>query len=229
MVANTINRVESILEREAARWDQSPPVLPSVIVAERGPFKTLRGQFDDDGLRTMPGLMNRNPGGTACHYKHANMNDADQLGRFLGRFRNPRLSADGSMVLADLHFDKTAFMPPPGGGPPLGQYVWNLAHSDSRALAASLVLKTEKLPARDERGRAAPPIWKPLQIDAVDIVGRGDATSRLLLAAPAHDDAALRARNAARKAAWARAEAQQEAEDIRLRWEWKNKKRRLGL
>jgi hypothetical protein len=97
------------------------------------------------------------------------------------------------------------------------------------------VLRVDKTQERDARGRVLvgpdgkprAPLWSVLSISGLDIVRTGDATTRLLLSAGADDDAALRARSASRKAAWARAEAQQGDDDVRLRW--KNKKRKLGL
>ncbi|HTM55355.1 MAG TPA: hypothetical protein VL175_15090 [Pirellulales bacterium] len=159
----------------------------------------------------------------------------DQLGKFLGRLRNPRIAAGGAAVLADLHFNPTSLKSPPGGGTPRGLYVIELASSDPAALAMSLVLTVNRIQERDARGRLivdekgepVAPVWMPVSLAGADCVSRGDAALRLLLSAPADDDAALRARNAARKAAWALADAKREAEDMRLRW--RNRKRKLGL
>jgi hypothetical protein len=213
-------------------------VLRGVILAQAMTFRTGRGRFNAESLRAIQRLAAQaDPLGLPSHFQHAQPGQPDQLGKFLGRLRNPRIADGGAAVVADLYFDATSLKSPPNGGTPLGLYVMELAASDPAALAMSLVLTVSRIQERDSRGRVIvdendeplAPIWSPLSLSGADCVSRGDAALRLLLSAPADDDAALRARNAARKAAWAREEAQQEAEDIRLRWEWKNKKRRLGL
>lgn len=174
--------------------DKSSRVLRGYVVAQAGPFKDLRGEFNQDSLLTIMQMINAKPSGVKSRFSHPTMS-GDGLGKFLGRTKNARLdfakNEKGEMVpavRADLHFDSTAFDTPVGGGKPLGEYVMDLAQSDPEAIGSSLVLQRDAelrlnpdgTPQKDAKGEELPPIWKPTAIHASDIVDVGDAVDGLL-------------------------------------------------
>jgi hypothetical protein len=122
----------------------------------------------------------------------------DGLGKFLGRSRDLRMdkatdARTGKTVHAvrgDLYFDKTALDTPPEGGKPLGLYVMDLAESDPDALSSSIVVVADQdyrldkdgTPQKDKDGNPLPPLWRPTELHASDIVDTGDAVDGLLSA-----------------------------------------------
>lgn len=183
--------------------DREKNVINGVILAEEGPFKDKRGEFDRQAIRRVVKLGNERSGGLKARWSHPNLT-SDGLGKFLGRHKNLRSDTvmreagadkDGKPLMkevlvarADLHFDQTAMEEPPGGGKPLGVYLMDLAESDSDALGASLVLKPEQTtrvdkknrPLTDDKGEELPPLWMPLELHAADVVDDGDATHSFL-------------------------------------------------
>lgn len=190
----------------ASKVDREKAVISDVILAEEGPFKSEgRGEFDRQAIRSIVKLANARSGGLKSRLGHPTLSD-DGLGKFLGRIKNARSStvlrergkdSDGKPLLkevlvarGDLHLDKTALEEPIGGGKPLGVYVMDLAESDPEAFGTSLVLKTEQefrldkqgRPLKDEAGMDLPPLWRPTELHASDVVDTGDATNSFLAA-----------------------------------------------
>lgn len=178
--------------------DRKNNIIHGYVVAQEGPFKSNgRGEFDVKSLASIVELMNANQGGTKSRFTHPDMSN-DGLGKFLGRVHNPTLSTaidartgkEVKAVRADLHFDATALETPPSGGRPLGEYVMALAESDPGALSSSIVVKVDEeyriekdgTPTLGEDGNPLPPLWRPKDIRASDIVDTGDAVDSMLSA-----------------------------------------------
>ena len=164
--------------------DRRRKIIRGYVVAEMGPFKTPgRGEFDEQSLETIVKLIKATPNGLKSRFAHPGLS-SDGIGKFLGRARNPRVVL-GQQVRADLHLDPTSFDTPSGN---LGGYVMRLAESDPDAFSSSLVLQTDKVPRRDARGRPErdargkelPPIWRPTELHASDVVDTGDAVDGFL-------------------------------------------------
>jgi hypothetical protein len=174
------------------RVDRANGVIYGRVLAEKGRFKTSRGEFDDKSLDLIHGLTADHPNGLKARWTHPALS-SDGLGKFLGRDRNIR--RDGDRVLGDLHLDKTALQTPPFGGKPLGIYVMDLAESDPGAMGSSLVLKVEEeqrlaadgTAAKDENGKQLPPLWRPTKLHACDVVDDGDAVHNGFLSADLPD------------------------------------------
>jgi len=176
--------------------------LLGYVVAQEGPFKSEgRGEFDLKSLQSLQALMNKKGSlGLKSRLGHPTLS-SDGIGTFLGRAKNPRMDSvkvdrNGEKVLlhalrADLYFNPTALKPPPDGGTPLGEYVMELADSDPDALSSSIVVKADKeeqldaktkRPLLDASGNPLPPLWRPKELHASDIVDTGDAVDGLLSA-----------------------------------------------
>ena len=178
--------------------DREADVIRGYIVAQEGPFISAgRGEFDKSALREIVKLMKASPNGLKSRFTHPDMT-SDGLGKFLGRAKNPRLDKIGtresqgarlddeiSVVRADLHLDPTSHTTPSGD---LGTYVMDLAESDPDAMSSSLVLRKEEeyrldrfgRPQRDAEGKKLPPLWRPTQLHASDVVDSGDAVDGIL-------------------------------------------------
>lgn len=185
--------------------DREKGIIYGVILAEEGPFKDLRGEFDRASIRKAVGLAKSKAGGLKARFTHPSLS-SDGLGKYLGRFHDVRSDtvlreagqdASGKplvkeMLVArgDLYFDKTALDEPPGGGKALGVYVMDLAESDPDAFGTSLVLQkdeiarldSKKRPLTDDSGKELPPLWMPTALHACDCVDDGDATHSFLSA-----------------------------------------------
>jgi hypothetical protein len=178
--------------------DRENGILRGYVVAQEGPFKSEgRGEFDQQSLESIVALMNKNASGTKSRFTHPDMSN-DGLGKFLGRAHNPAMSTatdertgkEVKAVRADLHLNKTALETPIEGGKPLGVYVMDLAESDPSALSSSIVVSVDReyrlekdgTRSRDANGNDLPPLWRPKQIHASDIVDTGDAVDGLLSA-----------------------------------------------
>jgi hypothetical protein len=163
--------------------DREHNVIRGYVVAQQGPFKTPgRGEFDEQSLKTIVKLINATPKGLKSRFAHPSLSE-DGIGKFLGRAREARLDKD--RVRADLHLDPSSFSTPSGD---LGGYVMDLADSDPDAFSSSLVLKADKLkrtdkqgrPQKDEEGNELPPLWRPTELHASDVVDEGDAVDGFL-------------------------------------------------
>lgn len=178
--------------------DREQKVLRGYIVAELGPFKTPgRGEFDLQSLQKIVDLGNKKSLGLKSRFAHPGLS-SDALGTHLGRVKNFSLDG-GTKVRADLHFDPVAFDGPKGN---LAKYVMDLAESDPDAIGSSLVLSIDKeyrlkedgSKLKDDKGNDLPPLWRPKELYASDIVDEGDATKSLLSVEQQDDlpDAAVR-------------------------------------
>lgn len=175
--------------------DRKANVLRGMVVAMEGDFKSPgRGSFDGDSLREIVTLGNGTVMGLRSRFSHPT-ECADGLGKHLGRVRHFRLGTattwagqDVPAVRADLYFDDTALRTPVGGGIPLGEYVMDLAESDSDAISSSLVLRAQKeyrvdrrgIKLKDAEGEDLPPLWRPTKLWASDVVDTGDAVDGIL-------------------------------------------------
>jgi hypothetical protein len=194
-------------KREVSKPDREKGIIPNVILAEEGPFKSDgRGEFDRKAIRAIVKMANDTPNGLKARWTHPGLS-SDGLGKFLGRQKNVRADtvlrevgkdADGKPLMkerlvarGDLHLDKTALEPSPeSGGKAYGIYVMDLAESDHEAFGTSLVLKVNRetridkqgRPLKDEAGNELPPLWYPTELHASDIVDDGDATHSFLSA-----------------------------------------------
>lgn len=174
--------------------DRANRIIRGYVVALAGPFKSEgRGEFDRASLEKIVELWSAN--GLKSRFAHPG-ESSDGLGKFLGRAHNPYLGKamverNGAMgevdaVRADLHLDASAFEANPNGN--LGEYILTLAESDSEALSSSLVLrkkseyrlKQDGTPELDAEGNSLPPLWRPTQLFASDVVDEGDAVDGFL-------------------------------------------------
>lgn len=172
--------------------DRDAKALRGYVVAQEGPFKSGRGEFDGRALRQIAQLMRREPKGLKSRFTHPDLS-SDGLGKHLGRARNPWMdtietpAGPREAVRADLHFAESAFNTPSGD---LASYVMDLATEDPDAISSSLVIEpqeehrlnrdgTQKV---DDDGNPMPPLWRPVRLHASDIVNEGDAVDGLLSA-----------------------------------------------
>ncbi len=174
--------------------DREGEILYGYVVAQEGPFKSQgRGEFDELSLKQIVHLGNAARGGLKSRFTHPDMS-SDGLGKLLGRAKNFTMSttvnAAGKSVRAvraDLHFDPSAHETPSGD---LSSYVMRLAETDPDAISSSVVVVPEQEFRRkkdgtletDAEGNPLPPLWRPKQLHASDIVDTGDAVDGLLSA-----------------------------------------------
>ncbi len=174
--------------------DREAGVLRGYVVAQEGPFKSEgRGEFDEQALRQIAKMGNAAGKGLKSRFTHPDMS-GDGLGKFLGRSRDfsvgTATNAAGKTVKAvraDLHFDESAYDTPSGN---LAEYVMKLAESDPDALSSSLVIKPEEeyrlnpdgTRQCNPEGEPLPPLWRPKELHASDLVDTGDAVDGLLSA-----------------------------------------------
>lgn len=174
--------------------DRANKTIQGYVVALHGPFKDLRGEFDDKSLAKIVELGNASPAGLKSRFTHPGMSD-DGLGKHLGRAKNFTLDQatairDGKPVTVpavrgDLHLNDAAFHSPSGD---LGTYIMDLAESDSDAMSSSLVLRTDKekrlnpdgTAQKDKAGNELPPLWRPKLLHASDVVDDGAAVDGFL-------------------------------------------------
>ena len=181
--------------------DREAQIVRGFIVAEMGPFRSEgRGEFDSESMSAIVRLMQKEPNGLRSRFSHPIHSDG--IGKLLGRVKSPRLDTvtrkdengkpvKRQAVRADLHLVPSSRKTPHGD---LGGYVMDLAEesADDPArdlLGASMVLKADMEWRRDgktgrvqtdARGEALPPLWRPTEIHAVDLVDTGDAIRAFL-------------------------------------------------
>lgn len=173
--------------------DREAKVLRGYVLAQEGPFKSDgRGEFDRAALDAIVRLGNAKAAGLKSRFAHPDLS-SDGLGKFLGRSRGLYLSTATdertgrpvSAVRGDLHFDPSAFSTPSGD---LAGYVMSLAESDPGAISSSLVLRADQemrrerdgTPTKGPDGEPLPPLWRPTELHASDIVDTGDAVDAIL-------------------------------------------------
>lgn len=178
-----------------ARVDRKAGVLRGYVVAQAGPTKTPgRGEFDRAALDVLVRLGNAEPKGVKSRFTHPDMS-SDGLGKFLGRARDftigeatdARTGRQVEAVRADLYFDPSAYKTPSGD---LAGYVMSLADSDPDALSSSVVMRTKReyrlnddgTTKKDADGNELPPLFRPYELHASDIVDTGDAVDGILSA-----------------------------------------------
>lgn len=145
-------------------------LLKGVIIADVGPFRNSdRGEFDESGLRTAALLMRG--GGQICYFSHPGTS-GNMPHPYCGEWRNPRYESDA--LRADLLFSAAAGDVPNVGN--VRDYVLAIAEENPTAINVSMRLYADQIP----QGRGRSPLWKPLEIEGADLVGRGEATRSLL-------------------------------------------------
>lgn len=165
--------------------DREANVLRGYVVAQAGPFKDRRGEFNQDGLSDIASMINREAKGLKSRFTHPGLS-SDGLGSYLGRAKNATL--DGGKVRADLHFADVAFHNQKGHD--LASYVMSLAEEDPEAISSSLVISPREefrlndkgKPLVGDDGEPLPPLWFPERLHATDIVEEGAAVDALLSA-----------------------------------------------
>lgn len=158
--------------------DEENKVINGYVVAQLGPFKTGRGEFDAQSLAAIVKLINEQPDGVVVNYgHHDNVGSPDAMDAFLGRAKNARIDRD--RVRADLHFNPTAFMSHTGGTS-RGERLMQRAKTDPGSFASSLVLAVDRRPSAR---RGQPPTWHPTAIQSSDLVYVGDAVHGGILSA----------------------------------------------
>ncbi len=173
-------RADIAYSREQLKIDRENGVIYGYNVAQLGPFKDLRGEFDAKSLTMIADQINAMPKGIKMRFGHPTLS-SDGIGKFLGRGREARV--EGASVKANAYLDKTSLQPQPGGGTPLGGYVMDLAESDPEAFGSSLVIEPQQVLRRDSAGRPMvgddgeplPPLWYPKRLHASDVLDDGDA------------------------------------------------------
>jgi hypothetical protein len=181
----------------AGKVDREKQIIYGCVLAQEGPFKSEgRGQFDAQSLETIRQLAAAAPNGLKSRLAHPDESH-DGIDKTLGRFRDPRIDvitdrdSEGTLktdpvqcVRADLHLNPAA-----AKGPfDMADYVMTLAESDPDILSTSLVLRTDRedqvdakgMPRLDADGNELPPLWRPTQVMACDVVSTGDACDGLL-------------------------------------------------
>ncbi len=217
---------ESIIERLAfganpSSVDRDNGIIRGVVLAEKGPFQSGRGEFDDNSLKAIArlGASAAGSGGLSSNYgHHDDLGSPDAIDSYLGRMKNVRL--DGDKVRGDLHLADSAFLNP-AGGTSRGEYLLARAAEDPSSFGSSLQLRADKTFRLDSRGRRMvdadgeplAPIWTPTEILGSDIVAKGDATPGGLLSARSAD---WRRMTAGEKTLWL------------ARRRWRNRKRRAA-
>lgn len=180
-------------------------IIRGVVLAQEGPFRDGRGEFDKKSLRSIVQIAKTSPNGLKSRFAHPD-ESGDGIGRGVGRMKNLRIDTLGARerdgqqltepvqaVRADLHITPAALLSPPnGGGTPYGEYVMTVAETDPGMMSTSLVIGDDleeefRLDKHDRRkldddGHELPPIWRPKSIHASDIVDRGAAVDSFLSA-----------------------------------------------
>lgn len=162
--------------------DREAKAIRGYVVAEAMVIKDGRGELDSLSLDSIVKLMQLDRGGVKSRFTHPTLSN-DGLGTFLGRAKNAR--RDGNLVRADLFFNPVAFeVDVPQGGKKMAPYIMDLTETDPAALASSLVLMVDEEPKLDKKGNPTgePPLWRPTEIHASDIVDEGAATNSMLSA-----------------------------------------------
>lgn len=180
------------------RVDKENKQILGMVLAQEGVFleDDPRGVFDQKSLKKIVTLARKKRGGLKSRFTHPSLS-GDGLGSFLGRVKNVRMDNvtverdEGIVSLfavrGDLHLAESSFDTPNGN---LGQYVLDLADEDPDALSSSLVLKPEEEEQLGEDGKPdsnLPPLWRPVELHASDIVDQGAAVDGLLSAEIAAD------------------------------------------
>lgn len=179
------------LATAAATTDTANDALYGVVLCQVGEAKghgvLLDSIFIQQAYNSFVALHTVD--GLKCRFGHPGM-CFDAVGTFIGRFHNPRLSEDGTQLLADLYFDPSARISPNGD---MVAYVTTLAESDPKAIMSSIVFQcgpsiykdtegVEYLDRYDAEGNYIRGLMEYARLDelnACDIVDEGAATEGL--------------------------------------------------
>lgn len=124
---------------ETLRVDRQAKVIRGAKVIQLGAVNDSRPwDVDEETLAQVADHIGRPNKGLKARFTHPGLSD-DGLGKYLGRWRNPRI--EGDAVFADLHIAEVAFDSPSGD---LGNYVMNLAEEDPEAFGVSVATKLDE-------------------------------------------------------------------------------------
>lgn len=171
--------------RGAIGVDREARMIRGMVLAEAGPLKSGRGEFDEQALDQVAELINA-AGGVDSHLGHGHVFGQDP-GTFLGVLTDAVVdrSPKPARIRGNLTFSKAASMSPSGD---LAAYVMQLADERPQSISSSLVLfaDLETRPPLKRGGKNVDqlPLLRPLEVRGSDIVTRGDAVNRLLSADP---------------------------------------------
>ncbi len=158
-------------------------VIENAAVMTIGP--TLGHGFDIDAtsIQQVCDLINANPDGVLCRFKHPEVDSggyqSDALGTVVGRIKNARIVGDS--VRGDVHLGDYAKIVPGLGD--VRSYILSLAKDDPAALGLSAVIHYEVDPQTDKDGNPTLLPARIFAVDAVDLVGKPAANPNGLLSA----------------------------------------------
>ena len=160
--------------------DRENRIIRGFAVVEAGEARTHERMIDGTTLDKVVELGNGLSSGVKMRFGHPNMSD-DALGKFAGRAKNFR--RDGQRVLADAHFDPSAFIQ----SPQMAEHIFVRAESDAASFGTSLDLKmtlekrlnSDGTPQKDSEGNDLLPLVRPTELFASDFVDSPAATTAL--------------------------------------------------
>lgn len=160
--------------------DRENRIIRGFAVVEAGEARTHERIIDGTTLDKVVELGNGLASGVKMRFGHPQMSD-DALGKFAGRAKNFR--RDGQRVLADAHFDPSAFIQ----SPQMAEHIFVRAESDAASFGTSLDLKmtlekrlnSDGTPQKDREGNDLLPLVRPTELFGSDFVDSPAATTAL--------------------------------------------------
>lgn len=160
--------------------DRENRVIRGFAVVEAGEARSHERIIDGTTLDKVVELGNGLKQGLKMRFGHPFMSD-DALGKFAGRAKNFR--RDGQRVLADAHFDPSAFVQ----SPQMVEHIFVRAESDASSFGTSLDLKmtlekrlnSDGTPQKDPEGNELLPLVRPTELFGSDFVDSPAATTSL--------------------------------------------------
>lgn len=165
-------------------------VIRGMVLAEAGPLKSRRGEFDELALDAVAELINAQ-NGVDSHLGHNHVSESMSLD-FLGFVDGVKVdrSPKPARVRGDLHFEKSAFAVPGKGD--LATYVMQRAKERPQSISSSLVLYAdlEPRPPLKRGGKMVEQLslLRPVAVLGSDIVRQGDAVNSILSFDPEEPD-----------------------------------------
>lgn len=127
-----------VLRAAPGRVDRKQKVIYGAKLMQLGDVNDSRPwTVDEETLNQVLEFASQPNKGLKARWTHPNLS-GDGLGKYLGRWQNPRIEEDA--VVADLHLADVAFDTPKGD---LGTYVMDLAEEDPEAFGISLATKLD--------------------------------------------------------------------------------------
>lgn len=168
-----------------SRVDHDAGTITGLVVMEEGPAVGHGEEVDEQTLLALVELDSLLDRGPKSRFGHPELS-ADAITKFAGRQHNFRMHRkDGkSRVLGDLVFDPSAMADPSK----MAERIMLRAENDPASFGNSVVIKRDlefrfeedgKTRIRDEDGKDLPPLIRPLEILASDLVDSPAATTAL--------------------------------------------------